>query len=221
MTATVTTDSCGRHANLEAVIEELFELPGWLTLGVTLGIAGSVCAACLFYLGDRMFPSAQAGGPSLSGDARRLVEIRQYLDAIGERYAEDHVVEGQTVEFYLPLRDVAITFDARAFYVIERSETSAVLVEHEMPGMYLGSRLPFETPEIEFGPPAPNTGRTQVDPIEGAYAVLGLPLSATETQIREAYRRKVKEVHPDHGGSRDEFQQVREAYTTARQHAAS
>ena len=147
-----------------------------------------------------------------------MIEIRQFLDAIGEQYAEDHPVDGQTVEFYLPERDVAITFDARAYYIIERSPTYAVLVEHEMPGIHLGSRLPFETPEVEFGDEEADEDGT--DSVDGAFAVLGVPRTATEDQIRSAYRAKVKDVHPDHGGSQDEFRRVREAYTTAKKHVS-
>ena len=194
----------------------LFGLPRWLALGLGFGFVASLCAACLFYAGSRLFPSRQTGTTGWSGEARRVIEIRQYLDAIGEQYAEGHQVDGQTVEFYLPERDVAITFDARAYYIIERSPTYAVLVEHEMPGIHLGSRLPFETPEIEFGRDAPTE---EADPVDGAFAVLGVPRTATEAQIRSAYRAKVKDVHPDHGGSQDEFRRVREAYTTARKHA--
>jgi len=193
--------------------EALAAVPEWLSLGLGIGFALSLGAACLFYVGDRLFPSVETGGPNLSGDARRVTEIRQYLDAIGERYAEDVSVEGHTVQFYLPERDVAITFDPRAFYAIEKSATHAVLVEHEMPGMHLGSRLPFETPEVAFErEPASDTAGASTD---GAYAVLGLPSGASDTEVRQAYREKVKEVHPDHGGSHDEFQQVQEAYATA------
>jgi hypothetical protein len=192
--------------------EALTGLPGWLTWGFGIGLALSFGAACLFYVGDRLFPSVQTGGGSHSGDARRMTEIRQYLDAIGERYAEGIPIEGHTVEFYLPERDVAITFDPRAFYAIERSPTHAVLVEHEMPGMSLGSRLPFETPEVEFETAAEPDGR---DTVEGAYAVLGLPSGASEGEVRRAYREKVKEVHPDHGGSHAEFKQVQDAYAAA------
>ena len=193
--------------------DALTAVPEWLSLGLGLGFALSLGAACLFYVGDRLFPSVQTGGPNLSGDARRVSEIRQYLDAIGERYAEDIPVEGYTVEFYLPERDVAITFDPRAFYAIESSATHAVLVEHEMPGMYLGSRLPFETPEVEFD--AESGSDPDQESIDGAYAVLGLPAGASDTEVRRAYREKVKEVHPDHGGTHDEFQQVQEAYAAA------
>jgi hypothetical protein len=191
--------------------EALTALPGWLTLGVALGLALSVGAAGLFYAGDRLFPAAQTGGTSLSGDRRRVAEIREYLDAIGESYTEDHHVEGYKLEFYLPARDVAITFDPRAFYAIDRSETHAVLVEHEMPGHFLGSRLPFETPELEWGAEEEDASAVE----SGAYAVLGLPSGASDDEVRRAYREKVKEVHPDHGGSNEEFQRVQEAYAVA------
>jgi hypothetical protein len=203
------------------VVEEvLFGLPRWLVLGLGSGLVASLCAACLFYVGDRLFPSEQTGSGNWSGDARRVVEIRQYLDAIGEPYAENHPIDGQTVEFYLPERDVAITFDARAYYLIERSPTYAVLVEHELPGVHLGSRLPFETPEARYDDVDGAASTGGADPVDGAFAVLGVPRTATEAQIRSAYRAKVKDVHPDHGGSQDEFRRVREAYTTARKHAS-
>ncbi|WP_335999532.1 J domain-containing protein [Halorientalis halophila] len=195
---------------------EAFEgLPRWLVDGALLGLVCSVLIAGLFYVGVRRFPGR---GPSesdtASGEAQRREEIRRYLDAIGEQYAEGHFVEGQHVAFYLPKRDVAITFDARAYYRIERSETTPVLVEHELPGVALGPRLPFETPEIQFGDDA-----AEMDPREAAHAVLGLPVGAGVADIKRAYREKAKEVHPDHGGDRDEFKRVREAYATAKRHA--
>ena len=200
----------------------LFGLPRWFVLGLGSGLVVSLCAACLFYVGDRLFPSERTGSPNWSGDARRVIEIRQYLDAIDEQYVENHPIDGQIVEFYLPKRDVAITFDARAYYIIERSPTYAVLVEHELPGVHIGSRLPFETPEVGSGEGGGGGtgGRSGIDPVDGAFAVLGVPRTATEAQIRSAYRTKVKDVHPDHGGSQDEFRRVREAYTTARKHAS-
>jgi len=171
-------------------------LPEWLVFGLLLGIAGSLFVAVL----------------------RRRAEIREYLDAIDEQFAENHYVEGQHVAFYLPRRDVAITFDARAYYRIERSPTTPVLVEHELPGVNLGQRLPFETPEVSLGPePEPEP---PADPARQAFAELGLRESATLAEVKSAYRDRVKQVHPDHGGDEEEFKRVREAYTLAKQHAA-
>lgn len=44
------------------------------------------------------------------------------------------------------------------------------------------------------------------------FEILGLDPSADDEEIVEAYRRRVKEVHPDQGGSQEAFTAVREAY---------
>jgi hypothetical protein len=192
-------------------------LPEWLALGLLLGLGGSLVVAGLFLVAGKLFPARSAGRQRRDGgEERRRGEMREYLRAIDEQFAENHYVEGQHVAFYLPKRDVAITFDARAYYRIERSPTTPVLVEHEMPGLHLGQRLPFETPTVSLGPdPEPD-----VDPTRQAFAELGLARTATLSEVKSAYRDRVKQVHPDHGGDEDEFKRVREAYTLAKQHAA-
>ncbi|WP_276261062.1 J domain-containing protein [Haloglomus litoreum] len=195
-----------------------FGIPRWIVVGLAIGFVASCAAACLFYVGTRWFPGTGGGSSTSStGNERRTIEIREYLDAIDEAYAENHPVDGTSVEFYLPERDVAITFDPRTFYRLERGPTYPVLVEHELPGIHLGSRLPFETPEVDLGPDPEDR---ELRPYDEAFAVLGLPTGASESEIRQAYREKVKEAHPDHGGDEDEFRRVREAYTTAREAAA-
>ncbi|WP_435152860.1 J domain-containing protein [Haladaptatus sp. DFWS20] len=187
-------------------------MPDWLVSGLWLSLAVAVVIAGIFVVGARLFPTQQATNATyVFGEGKRRIEIRQYLRAIGEDFAEDHFVAGQHVAFYLPERDVAITFDARAFFRIEKSRTYAVLVEHEMPGYHLGDRLPFETPTLEQ--------EEDVDTTRAAFAILGVPTGATLAEIKSAYREKVKVVHPDHGGTQEEFQRVREAYTTAKNHA--
>lgn len=186
-------------------------VPEWLVLGLGGAAVVAVAVAGIFVAGSRLFPTAERP-PRYGGETKRRVEIREYLSAIGEEFAEDHPVGGQPVAFYLPKRDVAITFDARAYFRIEGSTTRAVLVEHEMPGVHLGSRLPFETPAIE-------TGET-TDPTNAAFAILGVPATASIGEVKRAYRRKVKQVHPDHGGDREEFERLREAYAAARQRAS-
>jgi len=197
------------------VHDGLLALPQWLLVGLGLGIASSVFAACLFVVANRRYPTRQHHRRD-HGEGRRRAELRDYLDAIDESYAEDHFVEGQHIAFYLPERDVAITFDARAYYRIERSPTVPVLVEHEMPGVHLGDRLPFDVPEVDFGI-ADETERR--DPVTAAFTELGVPSTASLDEVKRAYRRKVKDVHPDQGGDEDEFKRVREAYTTAKRHA--
>ncbi|USZ69645.1 J domain-containing protein [Halorussus salilacus] len=187
-------------------------MPEWLVVGLWLSAAVGVLIGAIFAVGSRLYPTRTVETTRASGEGRRRMEIRQYLSTIGEEFAEDHFVEGQHVAFYLPERDVAITFDARAYFRIERSPTYAVLVEHEMPGVHLGDRLPFETPELD-------DGEDRVDPVEAAFAVLGVPENATLSEVKRAYRERIKEVHPDQGGDRERFQQVREAYTTVRKRA--
>lgn len=192
-------------------------LPEWLVVGLWLSGILSVLIVGIFVVGARLLPDGNVPGATYSGERKRRVEIRQYLTAIGEEFAEDHFVEGQHVAFYLPKRDVAITFDARAYFRIEKSATYGVLVEHEMPGAHLGDRLPFETPTLDDEDEDEDGG---VDTTKTAFAVLGLTESATAEEVKAAYRERVKSVHPDHGGDKDEFKRVREAYATARKRAS-
>ncbi|MFC4358686.1 J domain-containing protein [Halobium salinum] len=194
--------------------ELLAELPAWLVAGLGMGAVASCVVALVFVVGGRLFPTAPVDpAQRIDGTARRRAEIRSYLRAIGEPFAEDHPVHGRTVAFYLPGRDVAITFDAQAYFHIEREGSYAVLCEHEMPGAALGRRLPFEVPELD-----PRLDEMD-DPIREAFELLGLGATASPDDIKRAYRNQVKEAHPDHGGSREEFQRLREAYTTAKSHA--
>jgi curved DNA-binding protein CbpA len=48
--------------------------------------------------------------------------------------------------------------------------------------------------------------------VASPYDVLGVDPAASESAIRRAYRRRVKEAHPDQGGSTAEFRAVQEAY---------
>jgi len=191
------------------VLDSLAQLPSWLVVGTALGLACSLAVAGLFVLTDRLIG---ADRPSGSGDseARRRSEIRAYLGRIGEQFIEDHTVADQRVAFYLPERAVAITFDARTYFRLVGTGTAPVLVEHELPGVALGARLPFETPAESAGPAG--------HPAAAAFARLGVPVGAPLADVRDAYRERVKEVHPDQGGDEVAFREVRDAYTTARQY---
>lgn len=196
--------------------EWLASLPPWLLAGLALGLLASLAVAAVFVVGDRLFPTDASASASAPGDERRRAEIREYLRAIGEPYAEDHEVEGRRVAFYLLHRDVAITFDAQAYFRLEAAGVATVLCEHEMPGWQLGRRLPFETPSVDaVAGPAPGAE----DPVTTAFSELGLPPDADADEVRAAYRERVKDVHPDQGGDSEAFKRVREAYATARNHA--
>jgi len=194
------------------VSEALTGLPSWLVIGVLLGLGGSLLVAAAFLAANRLLPGQPRERAPGAGESRRRVEFREYLDAIEEPYAEDHVVDGQAVAFYLPDRDVAVTFDARAYYHI-KSNVHPVLVEHEVPGAMFGDRLPFETPEIDV-----DDGAGEDDALEAAFAELGVPAGATIEEVRRAYQQRIKEVHPDQGGDEEAFRRVREAYATAKRH---
>jgi len=195
-------------------------VPPWVLLGVALGAVASVFVAVAFYLGDRLLapgaPDAETERER-AGDERRRGEIRDYLTATGERFHERHGFDGVTVPFYLPEREVAITFDAHDYFKLEGEGVYTVLCEHEMPGRGLGRRLPFEVDEPDWGPdPAERGGRA---PVDAAFAELGVPTNADASEVKRAYRERVKETHPDQGGDEEAFQRVREAYATARNHA--
>ena len=52
--------------------------------------------------------------------------------------------------------------------------------------------------------------------MESPFEILGIDSDASDAEITRAYRRRVKEVHPDHGGSASEFQAVQTAYARLR-----
>jgi len=48
--------------------------------------------------------------------------------------------------------------------------------------------------------------------VDSPFEVLGVDPDADDAEIERAYRERVKDAHPDHGGSQREFQRVRRAY---------
>ncbi|RDI69946.1 ferredoxin Fer [Halopelagius longus] len=48
--------------------------------------------------------------------------------------------------------------------------------------------------------------------MESPFEILGVDSDADDAEIERAYRRRVKESHPDHGGSAEEFKAVYAAY---------
>ncbi len=45
-----------------------------------------------------------------------------------------------------------------------------------------------------------------------SHEVLGIDEDADETEIKQAFRDRARETHPDKGGDEEEFKKVREAY---------
>jgi len=199
------------------LIEPLTPLPGWLVLGIGLGAVASLLVGAVFYFGDRLFPATDHGDHYRRVDdtLRRYAEVRSYLNAIDERFVENADIEGFAPAFYLPDRDVAVTFDPRVFFGLEAAPTYVVLCEDEMPINQLGRRLPFEVDEPERDQRRPTADRS----VTNAFDELGLDAGATQDEIRNAYRSQVKEAHPDRGGTEAEFKELQEAYTTAKEYA--
>lgn len=194
-------------------------LPAWLLSGLAIGGLATLLIAGIFVVGARMFPPGSTSNQSSNdgGEYRRRSEIRTYLRSINEPFHEDFVIQGQSVAFFLPEREVAITFDAPHYFVLNRLGVQAILVEYEMPGHQLSHRLPFETPSTDRG-----VGDFTVDEPglnRSAWSVLGISSSASVEEVRTAYRDRVKDVHPDHGGSVEEFTRLREAYVVAKEWA--
>jgi DnaJ-domain-containing protein 1 len=203
------------------VVESISAVPTWILLGIALGAVASTLAAVAFYLGDRFVAPGVAAADAdraSAGDERRRREIREYLTAIDERFREDHALGEVGVPFYLPEREVAITFDAHDYFRLEGEGVYTVLCEHEMPGRGLGRRLPFDVVEPDWGPNRP-PGGTGRDPVAAAFAELDVDRDADADEVKRAYRERVKETHPDQGGDEEAFRRVREAYATARNHA--
>ncbi|MFD1569081.1 J domain-containing protein [Halorubrum laminariae] len=203
------------------VVESVTALPAWVLLGVAAGVVASVVVALVFYLGDRLIaPGGSADDESgHTGDERRRREIREYLTATEVRFTEDHALGEVRVPFYLPDRDVAITFDAHDYFRLEGEGVYTVLCEHEMPGRGLGRRLPFEVTEPDWGTRKGYVDAPTPDPVAAAFDELDVPRDADGDEVKRAYRERVKETHPDQGGDEEAFRRVREAYATARNHA--
>ena len=54
--------------------------------------------------------------------------------------------------------------------------------------------------------------REYMEEEDSNYSILGLKKSASDEDIKQAFRTKALETHPDKGGDPEEFKKVREAY---------
>lgn len=71
----------------------------------------------------------------------------------------------------------------------------------------------------ETGRRARQRRREETDPTPtAAYRALGVEPGDGEDAVRRAYRRQVKEVHPDHGGDEASFKRLERAYQRALEH---
>lgn len=184
----------------------LAELPTWLVDGILLGLVAASGVLIVYLVGLRWLDLGTDRSRHHDPDGLRRTEVRAYLAAIGEPAEEGTTIGGVKVDFWLPDRDVAITFDAADYFGLVEAGVTAVLLEHEVPGHRIGARLPFETPSVDDWTPSTAS--------DDAWARdrLGVGAEADEAAIRRAYRERIVEVHPDHGGDVDAFIDVVEAY---------
>jgi hypothetical protein len=215
-------------------------LPQWLLSGLLLGVAASVVVAAVFALGERYIPNPEPSGRHVGGARRQRAAIRAFFEDIDEPFYEDYEVGSTRVAFYLPRRDVALTFDPRAFLRLDGTGTFVILCEHELRIAALARRLPFDVGRPTGGRTSGNrtTGRRsrgrrwswerggtearapRGKAVDDAFDTLGLTRDADEAAVKSAYREQVKEVHPDQGGSQEAFQRLQDAYATAKEHAS-
>ncbi|WP_018184964.1 DnaJ domain-containing protein [Kaistia granuli] len=78
---------------------------------------------------------------------------------------------------------------------------------------YLDRRIPGWRENVEGDPAGRSRGAARSGAMthEQAYEILGLSAGASEAEIRAAYRRLMKRVHPDQGGSTFLAAQINEA----------
>lgn len=180
--------------------------PGWLVVGLGLGGVLGLVVAAVLVVGSQRFPTqAHHSNEGAAGERKRRTEIREYLRRIDEPFREDVTIGDRPVAFDLVDRGVAITFDPKTYFALQNEGLTVILVEHELPGWQIGPRLPFEAPSVP----------TRDSEAITAFEVLGLPADASVSDVRTAYREQVKDAHPDHGGDRESFERIREAYTIA------
>ena len=91
---------------------------------------------------------------------------------------------------------------------------------------YDGSSPP-PPPAQEEPPPPPRPHRKRpsapakpIAPKEWHYEVLGVSKSASEDEIKRAYRKRILKCHPDKGGNSEEFIKVRASYDMLKNHAS-
>ena len=72
-------------------------------------------------------------------------------------------------------------------------------------------KRPVTTGESEFAAARLPSGEDVVEATEPPYEILGVSPDAGDAEVREAYRERVQDVHPDRGGSLGEFARVQDA----------
>lgn len=181
------------------------DLPSWLIQGIGIGVGAAVFVLIVNLIGVRYLDLGPTSETSVDADELKRAEVRAYLTAIGEPFIEEMPIDTIEVEFWLPERKIAITFDPHIYFELIENGHGVVLLEHEVPGEQIGSRLPFDTPTLR-------STRVGGDDLQWAYETLEVATDASREQIDTAYRDRVLEAHPDRGGDAKELEEILLAY---------
>jgi len=96
------------------------------------------------------------------------------------------------------LAGAAILFAARGAMMIALAFAVAAMA------LYAWSSRPKPRPQASSPPPRRGNAMSDAQ----ARAILGVPMGATEADIRSAFRRKMARAHPDQGGSTEEAARI-------------
>jgi hypothetical protein len=84
-------------------------------------------------------------------------------------------------------------------------------VYHSRVAEYFYREKPFVDPESRYYKKI----AIPIAPTYGPFVILGLSYPCSKADIKRAYRNKAKVLHPDSGGSHDEFTRLQSAYEDA------
>lgn len=181
----------------------------WLIGGLGLAVAALLLLARRFDLalfagaaGIAVLRTGRLGPISLDGplgEAGNISKVRSYRFAM-ELDHDTGAVSGRVLNGQFAGMDLLDLGEAETRILlaeVEGDPDSLSLLESWLDANRSGWREYFAEQDAGQGA-GPAAGR---DPLEEAYAVLGLQPGATEEQIRTAHRDLMKAVHPDQGGS--------------------
>ncbi|MFD2648869.1 DnaJ domain-containing protein [Devosia albogilva] len=182
----------------------------WLVGGLGLAIAALLLLARRFDLalfagaaGVAVLRTGRLGPISLDGplgEAGNISKVRSYRFAM-ELDHDTGAVSGRVLNGQFAGMDLLDLGEAETRILlaeVEGDPDSLSLLESWLDANRSGWREYFAEQDAGESPGQATGSR---DPLEEAYAVLGLEPGATEEQIRTAHRDLMKAVHPDQGGS--------------------
>jgi hypothetical protein len=106
---------------------------------------------------------------------------------------------------------ITVTNGELTFQLDRQSFESTGKVYHSRVAEYFYREKPSVDPESRYD----RKIITPIAPTHSPFATLGLQYPCSQADIKRAYRNKAKVLHPDSGGSHDEFIRLQSAYEDA------